>query len=167
MGLETDLTLLMLDLKERCVDNKVAKSVRRSGWKLPSDMDLCFFVDGSTRGNLGEASIRGVFRDSWGKILCLFSFYIGVDDSISVEVFAIHRACQLVALNQTILYRKITIFNDSNSAVSRINGEDFGNFKLIGLIQDIRQFQVSMVNIAFKHTPREANSLEQSCKKWF
>ncbi|KAK2661752.1 hypothetical protein Ddye_000326 [Dipteronia dyeriana] len=133
----------------RCVDNKLAKLLVRSGGIKPYDADLCFFVDGSVHGNPRVAGISGVLRDSHGKFLCLFSLYIGVLDPILVEVFAIHRVCQLLASNHSIIHRKITIFSDSSSAASWINGEDFGNFKLVGLIQDIRQFQASPVNIAF------------------
>ncbi|KAK2651884.1 hypothetical protein Ddye_011740 [Dipteronia dyeriana] len=165
VGSDIDLTLLILDLKDRCDDFKRTKSTRCSGWKPPSDMDLSFFVDGSVRGNPAEAGIGGVLRDSNGKVLCLFSFYIGIMDLISAEVFAIHRACQIVASNLPILHRKITIFNDSSSVVSWINGDDFGNFILVGLIHDIRQFKISLANVDFKFTPRVSNSLADSLAK--
>ena len=37
--------------------------------------------DGSSRGNPGPAGMGGVLRDSKGKILCLYSEYVGIADS--------------------------------------------------------------------------------------
>ena len=53
-GSEIDLTLLMLDLKDRCVEKLPFKVKKVSAWSPPKDNDLVFNVDGSARGSLSE-----------------------------------------------------------------------------------------------------------------
>ncbi|KAK3219593.1 hypothetical protein Dsin_013563 [Dipteronia sinensis] len=75
-GSNVDLTLLILDLNDRCVDVSVAKARRASIRHPPTVFELCFNVDGLVRGSPGEAGIGVVLRDSSGRILCLFSLYL-------------------------------------------------------------------------------------------
>ena len=117
-GSNIDLTLLMLDLNDRCVDIAPTKKKSIVQWCPPMDNDLFFNVDGSARGNPGDAGIGGVLRDSTGKVLCLFSFFVGISDSNTAEVLAVHRACQLISSKTSLAGRMITIISDSKSAVS-------------------------------------------------
>ncbi|KAK2637440.1 hypothetical protein Ddye_032232 [Dipteronia dyeriana] len=87
------------DLNERCMDAPKVKAARCSSWLPPADMDLYFNVDGSIYVSTRDAGIGRVLRDSRGKVLCLFSFFMGIMDSDSAEVYDIHRACQLLASN--------------------------------------------------------------------
>ncbi|KAK3205558.1 hypothetical protein Dsin_019604 [Dipteronia sinensis] len=124
----------------------------------PPFLDLSFYVDGSARGNPGEAGIGGILRDLRGRILYLFSFYVGVLDAFSVEVMAIHRACQLISGKSSVAWRAITIFSDSKSAVDCILGSDFGNLQLVNFVYDIRQFLNSSDGFDIKFMSRSANS---------
>ncbi|TXG47863.1 hypothetical protein EZV62_027157 [Acer yangbiense] len=56
-----------------------------------------FNVDGSVKKSPNAAGIGGVLRDSSGKILGLFSSFVGCMDANSTKNFAIHRACMLLA----------------------------------------------------------------------
>ena len=50
---------------------------------------LKFNVDGASRGKPGLAGIGGVFRNSRGEILLIFSKHVSVCDSNEAEVLAI------------------------------------------------------------------------------
>ncbi|KAK3222739.1 hypothetical protein Dsin_009764 [Dipteronia sinensis] len=54
-GSKKDLTLLLLNINERCVDNSSGRPVSSSIWSPPIDNVLFFNVDGSARGNPEEA----------------------------------------------------------------------------------------------------------------
>ncbi|KAK3188936.1 hypothetical protein Dsin_028497 [Dipteronia sinensis] len=60
---EVDLSLLVLDIKERYVDSCVVKLNRVNSGMPLAVSNLYFFVDGSSRGNPGDAGICGVLRD--------------------------------------------------------------------------------------------------------
>ncbi|KAK3222417.1 hypothetical protein Dsin_009442 [Dipteronia sinensis] len=108
-GSEDALTLLLLDIKERCVD-KDHKNKSRSGvWDPPVDDELLFNVDGAAKGNPGMSGVGGVLRDARGRILCLFSLFLGFRDSNSAEILAIHKACQLIASKPSLADRTVTL----------------------------------------------------------
>ncbi|KAK3193144.1 hypothetical protein Dsin_024454 [Dipteronia sinensis] len=157
-----DLTLLLLNINEICVDNASGRPVNNSVWSHPSDNILFFNVDGSSRGNPWEAGIGGSLRDDSGKILCLFSFYLGVIDSSSGEVHTILQACQLIVSNKSLPEHSITIITDSKLAESWIKGEDFENLKLVKLVYDIRQYLQGFQDVDIKFMPRSLNALADS-----
>ena len=45
-----------------------------------------FNVDGSTMGNLANVGIGGVIRDSSGRVVVLFSTFIGIQDALTTEI---------------------------------------------------------------------------------
>ncbi|KAK2636756.1 hypothetical protein Ddye_031548 [Dipteronia dyeriana] len=47
---EVDLTMLMLDLQERCVDSGSAKVIRSKSWVPSAAYNYCFYVNGLSRG---------------------------------------------------------------------------------------------------------------------
>ena len=122
-------------------------------------------IYGWLSGNPGDAGIGGVLRNSCGKVVCVFSAYVGFEDAITAEVLAIHRACLLISSKPNLAGRFITIFSDSKSTVSWANGKDFGSFKLVNLIFDIRNALQSLVGllVCFKH--KESNSFADSLAK--
>ena len=126
---------------------------------------LSFNVDGSVRGNPGEVGIGGVLRAADGKVLCLFSSYVGILAPIAAELLAIHKACELFASNNRFHNQIISFVSDSQSVVSWINGEDFGNLRFVKLIYDIRQLLMSRTNVVAEFTSRKANSLADSLAK--
>ncbi|KAK3222286.1 hypothetical protein Dsin_009311 [Dipteronia sinensis] len=108
-GSKETLTAILLNVKEICVDSKPIKRHMRTDWIPPTSTDLKFNVDGFALGKPGPAGIGGVLRDCDGKVLCMFSCYIGIHDSDTVKVIAIHKACVLYASNQTLANRNIEI----------------------------------------------------------
>ncbi|KAK2662363.1 hypothetical protein Ddye_000937 [Dipteronia dyeriana] len=133
---------------ERCVDKENFSVVKHNEWTPPIGNALFFNVDGSARGCPGEAGIGGALRDAIGKILLLFSYYLGIMDSCSDEVHAILKACQLVSSNRSLLMC-----------------EDFGHLPVAHLVYNIRNFiqDMAMLEIFFK--PRALNSLDDSLIK--
>ncbi|KAK2654891.1 hypothetical protein Ddye_014747 [Dipteronia dyeriana] len=158
-GSNEDLTILLLDVERRCVDKIHSKRKVLRPWSPPNDHDLVFNVDGSSMGNPGSAGIGGVLRDANGKVLCLFSSSVGLVDSNLAEVLAIHRACELISYNMYFIERNITILNDSKSAVSCINGDDFGHLNFVSVLYEIKQFLFSKSTVLIEFTNRSSNSL--------
>ncbi|KAK3222582.1 hypothetical protein Dsin_009607 [Dipteronia sinensis] len=114
----------MLNMKEHWVDFPRIKKPSPNAW-IPSYLDdLKFNVDGSTRGKPGPTGISGVLKNSKGKIMCLFSLFIGIQDSNTAEIMAIHKACMLFASNPSIAGHNIIIVNDSSTAVSWANNTE-------------------------------------------
>ncbi|KAK2654365.1 hypothetical protein Ddye_014221 [Dipteronia dyeriana] len=66
----------------------------------------CLF-DGSALGKPGPASIEGELKDNSGKILCMFSFYVGVQESNLAEVLAIHKAVELCCFTSICVSRGV------------------------------------------------------------
>ncbi|KAK3221705.1 hypothetical protein Dsin_008730 [Dipteronia sinensis] len=68
----------------------------------------------------------------------MFSLYVGIQDSNTAELLAIHKAVELCCSVSACVGRNLVIESDSMVAVSWINGKGIGNFKLVNLIYDIR-----------------------------
>ncbi|KAK3172175.1 hypothetical protein Dsin_033156 [Dipteronia sinensis] len=164
-GSSEDVTILMLDVERRCVDRQPPMSKQIISWSPPLNHDLVFIVDGSAKGNSGLAGIGVVLRDANGKILCLLPSPVGLADSILAEVLAIHRACTLIYSSMFFKDRNITILSDSRSVVSWINGEGFGNIRIVKWLYDIRQFLLVSNLVVIKFTARSYNSLADSLAK--
>ena len=56
-GSYDDLTLLILDIKDRCVDVSVSKARRALVGSPPTVFELCFNVDGFVSGSPGKAGM--------------------------------------------------------------------------------------------------------------
>ena len=96
-GSKDDVTLLLLDVEGRCVDNVSERTIKACLWSPSPAIDFSFNVDGSVIGSQGLAGIGGVLREADGKILCSFSSPVGVTDPITAEILAIHKACSLIS----------------------------------------------------------------------
>ena len=77
-GTNDSIQALLLNFKDVCVEVNKKKISRVEDWIPPLADSLKFNVDGSSRGKPGPSGIGGVLRDSCGKILCLFSFSVGI-----------------------------------------------------------------------------------------
>ncbi|KAK3206435.1 hypothetical protein Dsin_020481 [Dipteronia sinensis] len=93
------ISVLMLNVKELCVETKRVKKSLIKDWIPPLMGTFKFNVDGSARGSPGMAGIGGVLRDSKGKVVCLFSLGVGIMDSNSAEILAIKKAVELCQLS--------------------------------------------------------------------
>ncbi|KAK2651333.1 hypothetical protein Ddye_018822 [Dipteronia dyeriana] len=91
-------------------------------------------------------------RDLRGKVLCLFSFYMGVLDSNVAELWDIRRAVVFCQSNLSLQGRNISVVSDSKVAVSWVNNSDFGNITQTNSIMDIRNIINSIGGMAiFDH----------------
>ncbi|KAK2633910.1 hypothetical protein Ddye_028702 [Dipteronia dyeriana] len=165
VGAETDLSLLMLGLKERCVDFGKAKKSKIKVMASLSGSQLYFHVNGSSRGKPGDAGIGSVLRDHGNKIFCLFSFSVVWLDCVTAEVLAIHRGCQLIVDNQLLNGSCIEILSDSKTAVFWCNDEDIRNSSLVIFVYDIRQLLLSLSGLSIKFVSRDANSFADCLAK--
>ncbi|KAI9159840.1 hypothetical protein LWI28_002410 [Acer negundo] len=89
------------------------------------------------KGSLGLASIGGVLRDHMGKILCVLSSHVGIQDVILAELLAILRACELFGLRPNLANRPLTVISDSKTADSWFLGFIPGNNSHDQVIGDI------------------------------
>ncbi|KAK3219668.1 hypothetical protein Dsin_013638 [Dipteronia sinensis] len=96
-----------------------------------------FNVDGLARGKSGMAGVGGVLRYSRGKVLCMFSLHVGIQDSNTAEIMAIEKACQLCIFNPMLEGREFDIVSDSKVAISWVYKEVFGNFKHVNFVYNI------------------------------
>ncbi|KAK3227605.1 hypothetical protein Dsin_007467 [Dipteronia sinensis] len=130
------------------------------------DMDKSKFnVDGSVRGKPGPAGIGGVLRDSNGKVWCLFSKFVGVTDSNTVELWAIKKAVQLCSENPELRGREVEVVSDSKVAVSWVNDKDFGSLAHVNAIYNIRYCCSSFGNLEVTYDSRAFNSFADSLAK--
>ncbi|KAK3218153.1 hypothetical protein Dsin_012123 [Dipteronia sinensis] len=90
-GSRESVTLLLQDIKERCVETHGTKKAAHEVWTTPLLGSLKFNVDGSVRGYPSMAGICGVLRNNNGKVLCIFSKWIGIQDSNTAEILAIRK----------------------------------------------------------------------------
>ena len=104
-------------------------------------------------------------RDSNGKILCLFSYFLGILESNSAELWAIKYAVDFCLSNSNLRDRNISIIGDSKTAVAWINNGDFGNLDLVNIIFDIRNSMISFGNMEIVYASRSFNSFADSLAK--
>jgi hypothetical protein len=119
------LTSLLQCVSEFCKDLVKPKKREFKEWILPGLEALKFNVDGLARCQPGLASIGGVLRDNRGMVLCLFSLFVGSQDSISSELMAIGKTCSLCASNPSLQGQEIEIVCDFSVAVSWISYDSF------------------------------------------
>ncbi|KAK3231069.1 hypothetical protein Dsin_002950 [Dipteronia sinensis] len=86
-----------------------------------------FNVDGEARGSTGQSGIGGVLRDHTGRVLCIFSKFIGNTDAITAEMQAIATSCDISAFKPELEGKRIVFVSDSQTAVSWINSSGFSN----------------------------------------
>ncbi|KAK3221733.1 hypothetical protein Dsin_008758 [Dipteronia sinensis] len=107
---------------------------------------------------------RSAQRCEWQDHM-LVSSSIGITDSISSEVIAIQRACNLINSKQTLADRNITIISDSKVTVSWVNGNGFGSLNLVNVVYDIRQTLHRLKCLSVIFMPRSSNSLADCLAK--
>ncbi|KAK2654574.1 hypothetical protein Ddye_014430 [Dipteronia dyeriana] len=129
---------MIIDYAERCLDQDKVKVPKMGDWIPPHPEILKFNVGGSAKGSPGQAGIGGVLRDQSGRVLCLFSVYVGCQDAIIVELLAIVIACDMCVLKNELSEKKVIINSDSKNAVSWINNSGLRNINFMQLIYNIR-----------------------------
>ncbi|KAK2640834.1 hypothetical protein Ddye_022597 [Dipteronia dyeriana] len=141
------------------------KDQTTEAWIPPIGNVLKFNVDGSAFGNPGSAGIGGEGGlDCWGKVTCMFSFNVGIQDSNTVEVMAIHKEVDLCCSSPLCSCREIVFESDSKVAVSWTNGKGIGNFALVQSIYDIRS-NLNLLEGEVKFKSRASNQFADSLAK--
>ncbi|KAK2652029.1 hypothetical protein Ddye_011885 [Dipteronia dyeriana] len=158
--------LILLNIKDYCVDRRKSKFPRMEEWIQTLEDLLKFNVDGSARGNPCPASIGGVLKNHLGKTVCFFSEYIGFQDAITTEIRAIARGCEIIKARPDLAVKRIEIMSDSKIAVSWINNVGFGSITRVQTIYDIRKCLEDFGTITILFCARDFNMVaDQLAKK--
>lgn len=157
-GSSDPITIIVENLQNCCVDEKVLRIKRTVAWTPTIHEDLIFTMDGSVQRELGRTGIGGVLCNSKGEVLCFFSAYVGNLDATTSELLAILKACNLYKSKSFLNGRITLIASDSKEVVSWVNNDDFGNINLVDIIYDIRSMLRLMKNISIHHISRATNS---------
>jgi len=92
-------------------------------WEFPDVNWVKVNTDGATRGCLGFSTCAGIFRGSRGEYIVSFSFFLGVQKSLYVEVMRVILAIKLAWSKD---FRRIWLEYDSSLLC-----ESFSSFNLI------------------------------------
>ena len=164
-GSNEAVELMLLNLKDLCVDQKKSKVSKIVDW-IPPDLGyLKFNVDGSAKGKPGPAGMGGVLRNSYGKVLCLFSVHLGTLDSNIAELFAIKKATELIAADSSLDGCEVLVVSDSKVAVGWVNNGEIGNVSHWKDIFDIREILAANGHIKVVFDSRIFNSFADSLAK--
>lgn len=164
-GSKDSVAALYRNLDCLCMDYKRVKRKSIADWIPPMLDSLKFNVDGSSRGKPSPAGIGGVLRDSNGKVLYLFSVFLGIFDSNVAELFAIKKAVDLCLSNPFLRNRDIMVVSDSKVVVSWVNSTDFGNVDHINTIYDIQSMLKVRGDIQVVFDSRIYNTFADSLAK--
>ena len=156
-GSNDPITLILLSIAERCKVVKNAKRPKVKVWIPPVSETLMFNVDGSVRGSLGQAGVRGVLQDSTGKVLCVLAENIGIQDCISATIYAISKAYLLCGSRPDVNSKKIIVVSDCKQVVAWINSKGVGDWNYLQQILDIRDMLASLGQVSVEFSPRESN----------
>ncbi|KAK0607597.1 hypothetical protein LWI29_017220 [Acer saccharum] len=128
------LASLLQNVSEFCKDPLKSKKQASEPWVPPVAGSLKFNVDGSSRGQPGSSGIGGVLRNNTGMVQCLFSLFVGNQDSITAELMAIDYACSLCVANPSLRVVNIEIVSDSLLAVTWINSDQVGSLAYVNMV---------------------------------
>ncbi|KAK2649325.1 hypothetical protein Ddye_016814 [Dipteronia dyeriana] len=163
---EEAVTILQLNMRERCVDQSILKRSLLEEWVPPSVGRLKFNVDGSARGKPSNGGIGGVLKDASGVVLCRFSFFVRMRDSNEAEILAIHKACELHESRVALWNKEIDIISDSLVAVLWANdSKGFGNLRVVDLVYDIKTILERVGRITISYNLRNTNSYAEILSK--
>ncbi|KAK2639898.1 hypothetical protein Ddye_027693 [Dipteronia dyeriana] len=157
-GSKDPITTILCNIKDICTESSPAKKVTVEDWIPLARGCLKFIVDGSARGKPGPAGIGGVLCNSDGRILCMFSQFVGSLDSNTAEILAIRQVVQLCASKPFLVGSDITIITDSKVAVSWIHDDDFGSLTHISAVYDIRTLLADLGGISVVYNSRVTNA---------
>ncbi|KAK3193125.1 hypothetical protein Dsin_024435 [Dipteronia sinensis] len=162
------VTTILLNIKDCCTKSTMVKQRSLGTWIPPSLDVLKFNVDGAVRGSPGQAGMGGgggVLRNSRGRVLCLFSNHLGISDSNSAEIMAIHKASEICASKPDFIGRDIVIVSDSMTAVTWVNDRSFGSVKHVNLIYKIRGNLIKLGKTVVIYNSRASNSFADMLAK--
>jgi ribonuclease HI len=112
------------------------------------------YTDGASRGNPGRSAFSGVIVKK-RQIVKIYSELLGISTNNVAEYSAI-----IKALEEGYLLKesKVTIFSDSELAISQINGlYKVKAPHLVGLLRVVQQKRSLFESVNFEHVSRENN----------
>lgn len=164
-GSSDPITTLLWNIKEGCSDPIRSKNSKAVEWVPPPLGSFEFNVDGSARGSPGQAGIGGVLRDHGGRVVCLFSANVGIQNAVTAEIFALARATSLCMSNPAFISKNIVFESDSKVVVSWINGQGIGILDHVQNIYDIRNHFLILGNASVMYCSRASNSFADMLAK--
>ncbi|KAK2640837.1 hypothetical protein Ddye_022600 [Dipteronia dyeriana] len=156
------ISSLIINVKDLCVESKRVKKSVIKDCISPLTDSYKFNIYGSARGNPWPTSIGGVLRDSKGKMVCLFSYFVGTTNSNSAEILTIEKATEPCQLNHLLCGR---VISDSKVAVSWINNKDFGSLYHVNSIYYIQSIMKEWGGMEVVHDSRWYNSFTDNLAK--
>ncbi|KAK2639638.1 hypothetical protein Ddye_027433 [Dipteronia dyeriana] len=125
-------------------------------------------IQKKSRTNNFIAPIRegtgGVLRNCSGAVLCLFSVFVGYQDSITAELMA-NRACSLCASNPSMQGLIIEIVSDSLVVVTWINADSIGSYAHVKLVYNIQDLLRVHGRMLVRFCSRNSNSYADNLAK--
>ena len=103
-----------------------------------------------------------MLRDHFGKVLCLFSSYVGIQDIAAAEILAIAKACELLGSRTDLIRRCITIVSDSQIAVDWVKNRGVGGEGHANTVQFICSCLDSYGFTSVIHGNRNSNQFADS-----
>ncbi|KAK3218627.1 hypothetical protein Dsin_012597 [Dipteronia sinensis] len=119
-GSGEDITSMILNLSERCVDPKPMKKLKAEVWQPLAPGSLKFNVDGSAQGSLGHARMGGVLRNHCG--IASFKHVNWIYDVRTIS--KIHGILKIVHNSRTT--------NSAAGMLAKKGSNNEGDFQLLG-----------------------------------
>ncbi|KAI9153915.1 hypothetical protein LWI28_018395 [Acer negundo] len=165
-GSKIPISTMLLNLIESCRESPPKKKIQKEEELIPPfSLGLKFNIDSSARCSPGDVGIGGILRNLLGKILGMFSEHIGVYDSNTAEMTAIHRAVTMCAETPGLIGKDIDIVSNSKVTVSWVNANGVGSLKHSKIIYDIRSCLISLGNSRVIFNSRASNSFADCLAK--
>lgn len=134
-------------------------------WCPPPPNKVKWNVDGSSKGNLGPAGIRGILRDDKGIVKACFATSIGVRDSNEAEYMAIVFALEMSVQKEWLKDMEIIVESDSKNALAWINKREECPWCLRFYCNKLHNLLLVLKNVTFIHKNREANHCADALAK--
>jgi ribonuclease HI len=148
------LSMLLSDLVVAFRSTVRVSSQRLVRWSCPDEGWVKFNVDGSPRGNPGEAGARGILRNDTGGWCMGFSCYLGPQSNMFAELWAIRQGL-LIAWDKG--FRSLIVETDSLEAIHNIQSKP-PHSPFLALLSDIKELMQREWRCKLGHVLREANA---------
>lgn len=140
--------------KRSWVNDTTSRDMRFVSWNPAGDFDFVAHVDGSSRGNPGNAGFGVVIRSGDGIWKSGYSGYIGVATSLEAELHGIlHGLRQLRSFNIS----RSCCYSDSAEAVALANSNVCVDGPFSAIIRSIKDELLLFDVIHIRHILREGN----------
>ncbi|RYR53791.1 hypothetical protein Ahy_A06g029039 [Arachis hypogaea] len=143
------------DTRRRIENNQYAKPLTVS-WKPPQEGWIKLNTDGASRGNPGQASCAGIFRNADSDWVYGYARRLTYAKAIEVEVAAIREGLEIAWKKG---FRRIELETDSQAAVNLMENPPKRHPTLTRPIRRIKELLNRNWQVRIRHIYREANQL--------